>query len=81
MKNIKLRMEIGDQDYFMLERNRKGTKVMHQYFQDLNIPHEYKILKGRGHGISQFWFYKDPNSNDYHGLDHLKFHEKVWKQP
>lgn len=75
-----LKMEIGSEDYFMLEHNRKGSLILDQYLTDLKIPHTHEILEGRGHGYGQFWDYFRTKENMLNGLFHLKYHAKTWEK-
>lgn len=75
-----LKMEIGSEDYFMLEHGRKGSLILDQYLTDLNIPHSHEILKGRGHGYGQFWDYYRKDEKMLNGLFHLKYHAQAWKK-
>lgn len=75
-----LKMEIGSEDYFMLEHGRKGSLIMDKYLTDLKIPHTHEILEGRGHGYAQFWEYFREEENMLNGLFHLKYHAKAWQK-
>ncbi|MFT7611926.1 MAG: enterochelin esterase-like enzyme [Parvicellaceae bacterium] len=75
---VKLRMEIGTKDWFVEYYHRKGTYIMHDYLNSLDIPHEFDTLSGGNHGFQYFWNQpKDGYENN--GLFHLQFHDKAWK--
>ncbi|MFT4762523.1 MAG: enterochelin esterase-like enzyme [Paraglaciecola sp.] len=75
-----LKMEIGSEDYFMIEHKRKGSLILDQYLTDLKIPHTHEILKGRGHGYGQFWDYYRKDKKMLNGLFHLKYHANIWNK-
>lgn len=76
-EKVKLRMEIGTRDFFVHNYGRQGSWKMHDYLDDLNMPHEFDTLSGINHHYWYFWNF--PNV-DYgsQGLAHLKYHEKAW---
>lgn len=73
-----LKMEIGSEDYFMIEHGRKGSLILDEYLTELNIPHSHEILEGRGHGYGQFWDYYRKDMEMLNGLFHLKYHAAAW---
>jgi len=76
--NFRLRMEIGSEDYFVKKHNRKGSEILDNYLNELNIPHKHEILEGQGHGYGQFWNFYRKKEKMQNGLFHLKYHAKAW---
>ncbi|MBL4702948.1 MAG: hypothetical protein JKY54_00370 [Flavobacteriales bacterium] len=74
---IKLRMEIGTKDWFVDHYHRKGTYIMHDYLNSLDIPHEFDTLSGGSHGFQYFW-HLPKEGYENNGLFHLMFHDKAW---
>jgi len=73
-----LRIEIGTEDSFVLNKQRRASFKMHQFLKENNIVHSFDVLHGVEHGFDTFWnYYTDEGI--VNGLAHLKFHEKARK--
>ena len=76
---IPLRISIGDQDEFALNMGRKASPVIHQYLQDLNIPHQYQMFKGIDHSFAKLWNVQLKNGMP-NGLFELQLHAGAWSK-
>lgn len=74
---IPLRISIGDQDEFALNMGRKASPVIHQFLNDLNIPHDYEVFPGINHGFVNVWNTKQ-KTGQHNGLGELQFHARAW---
>lgn len=75
LKNeIKLRMEIGTEDYFEKKYHRQGSELLHQFLKEEKIPHEFNILNNVDHWYPEIWNYPLSNPSIKNGLSHLKYH-------
>lgn len=73
--SIPLRLEIGSEDSFVLNKQRKASFKMHQFLKENSINHSFEILHGVEHGFDTYWnYYSDEGM--LNGLAHLKFHER-----
>ena len=77
--NIPLRISIGDQDEFALNMGRRGSAVMHQFLNNLNIPHDYEVFRGVNHGFVNVWNTKMRNGIT-NGLAELQLHAEAWSK-
>jgi hypothetical protein len=73
-----LLMEIGTNDRFVIEDGRVASPVMHAHLDSLGIAHSYDTLQGCSHGYVNFWRHIPVEKNEYHGINHLKFHAAAW---
>ncbi len=70
-----VRIEIGTEDSFVLNKNRRASFEMHQFLKENLIDHSFEILHGVEHGFDTYWnYYSDEGM--LNGLLHLKFHER-----
>lgn len=70
---VKLHMEIGTEDRFVRNQNRKASFSMHEYLDEIKLPHNFEYLYGVEHGFDSFWqHYSDEGIQN--GLRHLKRH-------
>ncbi len=74
---IPLRISIGDRDEFALNMGRRGSAVIHQYLNKLNIPHDYEVFRGINHGFVNVWNTKMRNGIT-NGLAELQLHAEAW---
>jgi predicted peptidase len=74
-----LRLEIGTEDSFVLNKDRKASFRMHQFLKENSLEHSFEILHGVEHGFDTYWnYYTDEEV--LNGLAHLKFHERNRKK-
>ena len=72
---VQLFMEIGTEDQYVRNKNRKASFLMHDFLTTLKIPHTFNHLFGVEHGFDSFWnHYSDEGMHN--GLLHLKRHCK-----
>ena len=71
-----LRLEIGTEDSFVRNKQRKASCKMHQFLEENTIAHSFEVLHGVEHGFDTFWNYYTEEGM-LNGLAHLKFHEKA----
>ena len=76
-QGIPLRISIGDRDEFALNMGRKASPVIHQYLNNLNIPHDYEVFPGVNHGFVNVWNTRQ-KSGLPNGLSELQFHSGAW---
>ncbi|MGZ2371595.1 alpha/beta hydrolase [Ancylomarina sp. YFZ004] len=70
---VQLYMEIGTEDRFVRNQNRKASFAMHDYLDEIKLPHSFEYLHGVEHGFDSFWHhYSDEETQN--GLRHLKRH-------
>jgi enterochelin esterase-like enzyme len=70
---VKLYIEIGAEDRFVRNQNRKASFMMHDFLTSIKIPHSFNHLFGVEHGFDSFWnHYSDEGMQN--GLLHLKRH-------
>jgi len=70
---VQLFMEIGTEDRFVRNQNRKASFTMHEYLDKIELPHSFEYLHGVEHGFDSFWqHYSDDGTHN--GLRHLKRH-------
>ncbi len=70
---VKLYIEIGTEDRFVRNKNRKASFMMHDFLTSIKIPHTFNHLFGVEHGFDSFWnHYSDEGMQN--GLLHLKRH-------
>ena len=70
---VKLYLEIGTEDRFVRDQNRKASFAMHDYLDEIKLPHSFEYLHGVEHGFDSFWYhYSDEDIQN--GLRHLKRH-------
>ena len=78
-QGIPLRISIGDRDEFALNMGRHASPVIHQFLNNLNIPHDYEVFPGVNHGFVNIWNTKQrtglPN-----GLGELQLHAEAWRK-
>ncbi|MRT92780.1 alpha/beta hydrolase-fold protein [Ancylomarina sp. 16SWW S1-10-2] len=71
--DVQLFMEIGTEDQYVRNKNRKASFLMHDFLTILKIPHTFNHLFGVEHGLDSFWnHYSDEGIQN--GLLHLKRH-------
>ncbi len=76
-KGIPLRISIGDRDEFALNMGRHASPVIHQFLNNLKIPHDYEVFPGVNHGFVNIWNTKQ-KSGLPNGLGELQFHAGAW---
>lgn len=76
-QGIPLRISIGDRDEFAVNMGRKASPVIHQFLNNLNIPHDYEVFSGVNHGFVNIWNTKQ-RSGLPNGLGELQFHARSW---
>ena len=70
---VQLYMEIGTEDRFVRDQNRKASFALHEYLDEIELPHSFEYLYGVEHGFDSFWHhYSDDDIQN--GLRHLKRH-------
>ena len=70
---VQLYMEIGTEDRFVRNQNRKASFTLHEYLDKIELPHSFEYLHGVEHGFDSFWqHYSDEGTQN--GLRHLKRH-------
>lgn len=70
-----LHLEIGTEDSFVLNKDRRASFRMHQFLKENSLDHSFEILHGVEHGFDTYWnYYTDEEV--LNGLAHLKFHER-----
>jgi len=74
-KRIPLRLEIGTEDTFVRDKNRKCCFQLHEYFNEIGIEHDFEFLHGVAHRFDYFWNHLT-DEGELNGLVHLKFFEK-----
>lgn len=72
---VKLYMEIGTEDRFVRNQNRKASFAMHNYLDEIELPHSFEHLHGVEHGFDSFWHHYSDDCTQ-NGLRHLKRHCK-----
>ena len=71
--NLKFYLEIGTEDRFVRDQNRIASFALHDYLNEIKIPHRFEYLYGVEHGFASFWnHYSDGGKQN--GLLHLKRH-------
>ena len=73
-----LRLEIGTEDSFVRNKQRRASFKIHQFLEEMELDHSFKVLHGVEHGFDTFWNY-NTDEGISNGLAHLKFHEKARK--
>ena len=76
-QGIPLRISIGDRDEFALNMGRKASPVIHQFLNNLNIPHDYEVFPGVNHGFVNVWNARQ-KSGLPNGLGELQLHAGAW---
>ena len=76
-RGIPLRISIGDRDEFALNMGRKASPVIHQFLNNLNIPHDYEVFPGVNHGFVNVWNARQ-KSGLPNGLGELQLHAGAW---
>ena len=76
---IPLRISIGDRDEFALNMGRKASSVIHQFLNNLNIPHDYEVFRGVNHGFVNIWNTK-MRAGITNGLAELQLHAEAWSK-
>ncbi len=76
-QGIPLRISIGDRDEFALNMGRHASPVIHQFLDNLNIPHDYEVFAGVNHGFVNIWNTRQ-KSGLPNGLGELQFHARAW---
>lgn len=76
---VPLRLEIGTEDSFVRNKNRRCSFELHDFLAELQISHEFELLHGVEHRFDYFWQY-NTNQGILNGLRHLKFHENARKK-
>lgn len=76
-QGIPLRISIGDQDEFALNMGRKASPVIHQFLNNLKIPHDYEVFPGVNHGFVNVWNARQ-KSGLPNGLGELQLHAGAW---
>jgi len=74
---ILLRMTIGSEDEFAQAEDRSGSRAMDRQLTDLEIPHEFEVLPGVGHGLWPQWNYVRPDGR-LNGLYEVQLHARAW---
>ncbi|WP_372751549.1 alpha/beta hydrolase [Labilibaculum sp.] len=78
-EKMPFRLEIGTEDSFVLNKDRRASFEMHQFLKENLIEHTFDILHGVEHGFDTYWnYYTDEGM--LNGLSHLKFHERSRKK-
>lgn len=70
---IPIYMLIGSKDQYVLNNHRKGSPIMSAFFKSKRIEHQFDIIKGKSHRLSELWAYPT-------NLDCLKFCVESWKK-
>jgi len=73
--DIKIRMSVGDKDGF--ESFRHASLILHNYLNEIAIPHEYEVLAETGHSFYSLWN-SETASTKINGLYELKLHAESW---
>ena len=76
-QGIPLRISIGDKDEFALNMGRRASPVIHQFLNNLKIPHNYEVFPGVNHGFVNVWNTRQ-KSGLPNGLGELQFHAGAW---
>ena len=76
-QGIPLRISIGDRDEFALNMGRQASPVIHQFLNNLQIPHDYEVFSGVNHGFVNIWNTRQ-RSGLPNGLGELQFHAGAW---
>lgn len=76
-QGIPLRISIGDRDEFALNMGRHASPVIHQFLNNLKIPHDYEVFPGVNHGFVNIWNTRQ-KSGLPNGLGELQFHAGAW---
>ena len=76
-QGIPLRISIGDRDEFALNMGRQASPVIHQFLNNLNIPHDYEVFPGVNHGFVNVWNARQ-KSGLPNGLGELQLHAGAW---
>lgn len=70
---VNLYIEIGTEDRFVRNQNRKASFALHDYLDEIELPHSFEYLYGVEHAFDSFWnHYSDDDMPN--GLRHLKRH-------
>ena len=69
---VKLYIEIGTEDRFVKNQNRRASFILHEYLNEIELPHSFEYLYGVEHGFNSFWNYD--SEGRLNGLRHLKRH-------
>jgi enterochelin esterase-like enzyme len=70
---VKFYLEIGTEDRFVRDQNRKASFAMQDYLNEIKLPHSFEYLHGVEHGFDSFWHhYSDEGIQN--GLRYLKRH-------
>jgi len=70
---VSLYMQIGTEDRFVRNQNRKASFAMHEYLDEIELPHSFEHLFGVEHGFDSFWHHHS-DLGMQNGLLHLKRH-------
>jgi len=70
---VQLYMEIGTEDRFVRNQNRKASFAMHEYLNEIELPHTFEYLYGVEHAFDSFWHHYSDDGM-LNGLRHLKRH-------
>jgi len=73
--SVQLYMEIGTEDRFVRNQNRKASFAMHNYLDEIELPHTFEYLYGVEHAFDSFWHHYS-DDGIVNGLRHLKRHCK-----
>lgn len=76
---IPLRISIGDRDEFAVNMGRKASPMIHQFLNNLQIPHDYEVFRGVNHGFVNIWNTK-MRDGIINGLAELQLHAGAWKK-
>lgn len=71
-----LRLEIGSEDSFVRDKQRRASFEMHRFLEEVELDHSFEVLHGVEHGFDTFWNYYN-DDGVINGLAHLKFHEEA----
>ena len=77
---ISLRLMVGSKDDYEELYGRQGTHLLHDFLEDLNIPHEYEVLEGITHNFHELWNFSRSDGIKT-GLYELQFHARAWAKP
>ena len=70
---VNLYLEIGTEDRFVRNQNRKASFEIHDFLDKVKLPHSFEYLYGVEHGFDSFWHHHS-DDNIQNGLRHLKRH-------
>lgn len=70
---VSLHMEIGIEDRFVRNQNRKASFEMHRFLNEIELLRSFEQLFGVEHGFDSFWHHHS-DIGMQNGLLHLKRH-------